>query len=121
MGGAAVQVVSGTFNMYGGIMENNIVATEYTVVKNDDGTESSLETAGCGGAVYNRGNVNMYGGIIRTSEALRGGGIYNDKFVYLFAGTIADNYSYSYGGAISSSSGRRSVPSSQSDFCKNFP
>ena len=100
VGGAAMVILSATVNMYGGVIENNIVATEYTVVE-----ESSKEIAGCGGAIYNMGNLNMYGGKVANNEALRGGGIYNARIAYLFAGEISNNISHSYGGAISSSSG----------------
>ena len=103
-GGAALLIMNGTVNMYGGVIENNLVVTEGTVVNNEDGSQSTLETAGCGGAVYNCGDFNMYGGIIRNNEALRGGAIYNDEMVNLVSGTISNNLSHTYGGAISSSS-----------------
>ena len=104
VGGAAIALMNGVVNMYGGVIENNSVVTEYTIEVAEDGTETWLENAGCGGAIYNRGNFNMYGGVIRNNEALRGGGIYNDEIVLLVAGTISENTSFSYGGAVSSSS-----------------
>ncbi len=104
VGGAAIVNINAHVNMYGGIIENNIVSTEYTVITNDAGVQESKEINGCGGAVYNKGNFNMYGGTIANSEALRGGGIYTDRIVYLFAGTIEGNLSHTYGGALSSSS-----------------
>lgn len=103
-GGAAILLVNGTVNMYGGIIENNEVITEYTSSTNEDGTEALLEVTACGGAIYNRGNFNMYGGIIRGNEALRGGAIYNDEIVNLVSGTISGNKAHTYGGAVSSSS-----------------
>ena len=103
-GGAAILLMNGVVNMYGGVIENNLVATEYTVETAADGTETRLENFGCGGAIYNRGNFNMYGGLIRNNEGLRGGAIYNDEIVLLVSGTISGNISHSYGGAVSSSS-----------------
>lgn len=102
-GGAAILNFTATVNMYGGVLENNEVAMKYTVVT-EDGTEVSKEVAGCGGAVYNRGNFHMYGGTIKNNDALRGGGVYNDRIAYLIAGTITGNHSVTYGGGISSSS-----------------
>lgn len=103
-GGAAVLNLSSTVNMYGGILDKNVIATDYTVIKNAEGVDEKKEVAGCGGAIFNQGNLNMYGGVISDNEALRGGGIYNDRIAYLFAGTVADNISHSYGGGLSSSS-----------------
>ncbi len=103
-GGSALLILNATVNIYGGEISNNAVATEYTVTTNEDGTTTSSETNGCGGAIYNRGNINMYGGVISGNEALRGGGLYTDRIVYLFSGTISDNVSHSYGGGIASSS-----------------
>ncbi len=95
-GGAAVSVVNGTFNMYGGVMSGNEVATAL----DDTGEESN----GCGGAVFNRSSFNMYGGEIKNNKALRGGGIYNDEWLIIECGNISSNYSASYGGGISTSS-----------------
>lgn len=104
IGGAAVINLSSTVNMYGGIIENNAVATEYTQTPKEDGSISQTEDNGCGGAVYNKGTFNMLGGTIKSNEALRGGGVYNDRFCYLIAGEISDNLAHTYGGAVSSSS-----------------
>ncbi len=103
-GGSALLILNATVNIYGGEISNNAVATEYTSTTNEDGTVTNSETNACGGAVYNRGNINMYGGVISGNEALRGGGIYTDRIVYLFAGTISDNVAHTYGGGVASSS-----------------
>ncbi len=103
-GGAAILILNGEVNMYGGVIENNWSRSERTIEVKEDGTETWHEHAGCGGAIYNCGNFNMYGGIIRANESLRGGAIYNDEIVRLFAGEISENISHSYGGAIASSS-----------------
>ncbi len=103
-GGAAIINITSTVNMYGGIIDNNETATEYTETDNGDGTVTKAEDNGCGGAVFNRGTFNMYGGVISNNTALRGGGIYNDKFCYLYSGEITGNLATVYGGALSSSS-----------------
>ncbi|MBE6823955.1 MAG: hypothetical protein E7513_01275 [Ruminococcaceae bacterium] len=103
-GGAAVLNMNGTVNMYGGVLENNSVATEYTTVTNEDGTVQSKEIAGCGGAIFNYGTLKMYGGTVANNESLRGGGIYNGRFAYLFAGEVSDNLTHTYGGGLSTSS-----------------
>lgn len=106
IGGAGIVNLNSTLNIYGGVIENNTVKTEHTVFpsETEGGSDVKKEIAGCGGGIYNNGNINMYGGTIKGNEALRGGGIYNNKIVYAYAGTIAENKSYTYGGAISSSS-----------------
>ena len=103
-GGAAIMILNGNVNMYGGVITNNWARTEYTVRPNEEGIDTSYEDAACGGAIYNCGNFNMYGGTISNNEALRGAAIYNDEIVRLEAGTIIGNHSPTYGGAISSSS-----------------
>ena len=96
VGGAAIAIMNGTVKMYGGTIENNIVATEYTKTENDDGTKTTTEKAGCGGAIYNAGSFHMYGGTITANEALRGGAIYNNGIVYLEKGLISNNIGYSW-------------------------
>ena len=105
-GGAAILNINATVNMYGGLIDNNLISTEHTIVKNEDGTETWYETNGCGAGVYNRGLFYMYGGTISNSEGLRGGGLYNDRVVYLVSGTISDNIAHYYGAAVASSSGQ---------------
>lgn len=102
-GGAAILNMGATVNIYGGTIENNLITTEHTVVKDELGNDVKKEYYGCGGAIYNDGYFNMYGGTIKNNEALRGGAIYNDSVAYVYAGTIQGNKSHTYGGAISSS------------------
>ena len=101
-GGAAILIANGTVNMYGGALKNNEVLTEKITVTTESGSYIQ-ENDGCGGAVYNRGDFNMYGGIISDSKALRGGAIYNDKILVLHGGTITNSHAETYGGAVSSS------------------
>lgn len=92
MGGAAVMIVHGTFNMYGGVIENNAVPTE--------NLEATANTSAYGGAICNVGTFNMYGGTIKNNVAARGGAIYTRKRTNLYAGTLANNYAANKGGAI---------------------
>ncbi len=103
-GGGAILINNSTVNMYGGIIDNNGVKTEHTVVTDAQGVETKLETDGCGGAIFNNGVFYMYGGTISNNQALRGGAVYAARPLYLVAGTIQGNKSYTYGGAVSSSS-----------------
>ncbi len=105
-GGAGILNLFATVNMYGGVIENNLVATQHTTIINEDGTESLRESFGCGGGVYNRGHFNMYGGKITGNEALRGGGFYTDRVAYMVSGEITNNIAHYYGAAISTSSGQ---------------
>ncbi len=104
-GGAAILNNNSVVNMYGGIIENNIVKTEHTVVTDETGAEVKYEYDGCGGAVYSDGSFNMYGGTIQNNEALRGGAVYMVKPTVMKAGTIQGNKSYTYGGAVSTNAG----------------
>ncbi len=105
-GGAAILNFHATVNMYGGVIENNLVATQHTIITNEDGTQTSKESFACGGGVYNRGHFNMTGGKICNNEALRGGGFYTDRVAYMVSGEISNNIAHYYGAAISTSSGQ---------------
>ncbi len=104
VGGAGVVILDATVNMYGGIIENNSVATEYTVEPDEQGVDQNRDYNACGGGVYSCGTFKMYGGVIRGNEALRGGGLYYDRYTYLYSGEISENSSTYYGGGASSSS-----------------
>lgn len=62
----------GTFNMYGGSIENNHTTTE-------------------GGGVVNDGTFNMTGGSITGNSGKRCGGVYNRKIFNMTGGSITDN------------------------------
>lgn len=104
-GGAAILLYNGTINMYGGLIDNNQVVTEYTKRTDDAGAVSNIEVGCCGGAIYNRGEFNMYGGTISNNQSLRGGGVYSDRVTHLYGGLIADNVATTFGGGFASSSG----------------
>lgn len=110
--GGAIYNNGGKFNMYGGVIENNITLRN-------------------GGGLYNNGGiVNITGGIITGNTAQNGGGIYfngafaevnieevtisannttigsgggiynNNSTVYFKSGTIEENSAYLYGGGL---------------------
>ena len=99
VGGAAVLITSGSFDMYGGLIANNSVNLE------DIGNEADGTTllSAYGGAIYNFGTFNMYGGTIRDNEANRGGAIFTKKTVRIYAGVIEGNRATNKGGAIATS------------------
>lgn len=95
-GGAAVFIVHGTFNMYGGEISNN--AVNVTDIGNAQDNTSYLSAYG--GAIFNSGNFNMYGGTIKDNNANRGGAIFTRKRVNIYAGIIEGNTATNKGGAI---------------------
>ena len=90
IGGAAVIIISGSYNMYGGEILN--------CGTNED--EDTTDVSAQGGAIYNFGQFNMYGGTISNCSAARGGALYNYKIAKIFAGQILNNTATVYGGAI---------------------
>ncbi|MBQ4611988.1 MAG: hypothetical protein IJB26_00400, partial [Clostridia bacterium] len=104
VGGAAIVNILSTVNMYGGVVENNEVVSEQTYLPNEEGVLVARDANGYGGAIYNRGGFNMYGGVIRGNVGLRGGAIYNVNIARIVNGVIENNTSGTYGGAICSAS-----------------
>ncbi len=98
IGGAAMVVVNGTFNMYGGSFDNNEVNLDETNLGDDESEE--LRTSSCGGAIYNYSAVNIYGGTFNGNSAARGGAIYNYRTLRVYAATFEDNYASVYAGAV---------------------
>lgn len=100
VGGAAVIVTNGTFNMYGGQIShcsvNNSDSTNTAKADRVDGYDNSQQ----GGAIYNYGTFNMYGGSIERNSAARGGAIYNYRTVKIYAGSISYNSASAYGGVM---------------------
>lgn len=89
IGGSAVIIANGAFNMYGGEILNCEVNTNDATGSNDSSR---------GGAIFNHGTFNMQGGIIDGCRAARGGAIYNYRVSYLTAGEIKNNHATAYGG-----------------------
>lgn len=90
IGGAAVIITSGSYNMYGGEILN--------CGTNED--EDTTDVSAQGGAIYNFGQFNMYGGKIQGCFASRGGALYNYKIAKIFAGELLQNSATVYGGAV---------------------
>lgn len=90
IGGAAVIITSGAFNMYGGLISNCESSLD----------DSVSEVATQGGAIYNFGTFNMLGGKIANCKAFNGGAIYNYKISNIKAGEISNNRAIKYGGGI---------------------
>lgn len=84
--GAGV-INEGTFNMYGGVISDNM-GPDY------------------GGAIYNKDIFNMYGGLIDFNQCKKqGGGVFNCGTFRLYNGTINFNFSQDCGGGIYSTTG----------------
>ncbi len=96
-GGAVYNEQGAVLNISGGVLENNVA--------------SSFG----GGAVVNRGTVNMSGGIIRKNTAkLNGGGIWTNDTFNMTGGTITDNScgTEGNGGGVYFSEGRFNISGS---------
>lgn len=88
VGGAAVVMVNGTFNMYGGMITNN------------ESIAPSSEVSLYGGAVFNQSNVNVYGGLFENNTSSNSGGaIFNYKVTTILGGSFIGNTAKK-GGAI---------------------
>ena len=96
VGGAVAIVSSGTMNVYGGIFSNNIVNEENT----EEGATEEQRNSSQGGAIYNFGNLKIYGGTFSGNQAARGGAVYNYRTVKMYAGSFLGNNATTYGGAI---------------------
>lgn len=99
IGGAAMIVVNGTFNMYGGDFVENTVNIDEAYTGDDAENDDALVSS-CGGAIYNYNDINIYGGGFYRNEASRGGAIYNYRTVRVFSGEFTQNSASVYAGAI---------------------
>ncbi len=99
MGGAAIFITHGVFDMYGGVIDNNSVNIE-NIGNAEDNTNY---ISSYGGAIYNFGTFNMYGGTLKNNSAVRGGAIFTRKQINIFAGVIENNTAHNKGGAICTS------------------
>ena len=101
IGGAAIIVVNGTFNMYGGTIANNEVnIDEPEMDGEDDENDDITRMSTCGGAIYSNSNVNINGGVIEHNKAARGGAIYNYRKLSVNKGEFNQNQAAVYGGAV---------------------
>lgn len=98
IGGAGVCVANGTFNMFGGEISNcEVNPNELSEIVEE---EENLATSSCGGAIYNYGSVNLYGGKLFNNVASRGGAVYNYRDISITNALIEENSATVYGGAI---------------------
>ncbi len=98
IGGAAVTIYSGAFNMNGGSITNCEV-NDIDISGGDD-TSDDYRLSTNGGAIFNYGNFNMNGGTISSNRGFYGGALANYGVAYINAGTISDNSTSYAGGAI---------------------
>ncbi len=98
--GIAVNVNSGTFNMYGGTISNNdgktgavgTVGGTFNMYDGEIINNIANASGNGGGAVHNAGTFNMYGGTISGNLSWnRGGGVTNTGTFNLENGTISNN------------------------------
>lgn len=89
-GAAAIVAGGGTLNIYGSTFRGNEVKT---VSEND---QSCVQ----GGAVYNYGTTNVYGGLFEDNTAYFGGVFFNYRRLNIYNATIQNNTSADLGGAI---------------------
>lgn len=99
MGGAAVAIYSGVFNMTGGEITDCEV-NDYDLADGDSTDTVNYRLSSYGGAIFNYGNLYMTGGTISGGRAFYGGGIFNMMIATVTAGTISDNFSTYAGGGI---------------------
>lgn len=95
-GGAVSMIVSGTMNVYGGIFKNNVVNNENTA----EGASEEERNSTYGGAIYNYGNLKVFGGSFSNNQAARGGAVYNYRTINITKGEFDGNNATAYGGAI---------------------
>ena len=109
VGGAAIIVCdSATFNMYGGTICNNEVNTDETLTFEYGVEDTEIESeinylqklSSAGGAIYNNGTINIYGGKLCENVAARGAAIFNYKSLNIFEVEFSQNSASVYGGAI---------------------
>lgn len=100
IGGSVALINDGTFNMYGGLIQNNEVNPYYSGFVNDEDKVDGYKNGSYGGVIYNIGVVNMYGGTIKNNLASYGGVFYNARELNIQGGTIENNIATAYGGVV---------------------
>ena len=100
VGGSVAMINDGTFNIYGGLIQNNEVNPYYSGFVNEEDKVDGYKNGSYGGVIYNMGVVNMYGGTIRNNLASYGGVFYNTRELNIQGGTIENNIATAYGGVV---------------------
>ena len=92
VGGSVAILTNKSFmEMYGGRITGNGVNTA-----NVNGAEICFQ----GGAIYNYGTLDIYGGVISDNTAKSGGAIFNYRRLHIYGGSLTGNYAAESGGAI---------------------
>ncbi len=94
--GSVAVIESGVLNIYGGIFRNHSGNDE--IISEEVGEEGRDATLG--GAFYNRGAFNIYGGTFEYCKAARGGLVYNYRMLHIYGGSFLNNYASAAGGVI---------------------
>ena len=95
IGGAMAITESGALNVYGGHFKGLSVNDEIISAElGEDGRHSTL-----GGAIYSRGELNIYGGSFEYCYAPRGGAIYAYSISHIYGGDFINNHALN-GGAV---------------------
>ncbi len=106
--GGGIYIASGTLNMTGGTISNNMANSGGGIYSYDNLTISggtiSNNMANSGGGIYSSGNLTINDGTISSNTAYtNGGGIYSSGNLTINDGTISSNTAYTNGGGIYSS------------------
>ena len=95
VGGAVAIIASkASMSIYGGSYFGNRT-NDITDANTEEGMISSY-----GGAFYNYGTLNIYGGIFESNHAGRGGAFYNYRTLNLHRATVRNNTASTLGGAL---------------------
>lgn len=105
--GGGIDVIEGTFNMYGGSIVGNMadgggvdVYQGNFNMYNGSIVGNTADNVG-GGVDLIRGIFNMYGGSITNNTAIDGGGVYvDDGYFTIIGGSITDNTAENNGGGV---------------------
>ena len=105
-GAVAVLAASSQMNIYGGTYKNNTVNAE-------DDTQICFQ----GGAIYNFGTLNIYGGLFDGNFAGRGGAIYNYRKLNIYKAEFKNNSASATGGVVytASSTAAKTVVGGEND------
>ena len=96
VGGAAMIISDGTVNIYGAKFKKNVVNEEPT----GEGVTEEDRKSYLGGAIYNRGTINIHSGLFEGNQAGRGGGMYNLRALKIYSGQFIGNRATTNGSAI---------------------
>ena len=95
VGGAVAILANGAFmDIFGGTYDNNNT-NDITDPDTDEG-----QTCSYGGAFYDFGLMNVYGGVFSNNRAGRGGAFYCYRTIRIYNAQILNNSASTYGGAI---------------------